>query len=68
MIQVTVRCGDLYAEEDEDAWKAEMSDLAGREACRRHWLGLMNAAATRLTAVRGGRAANCISSNSGKHP
>jgi len=47
---------DLYAEEDEDAWKAEMSDLSGREACRRHWLGLMNAAATRLTAVRGGRA------------
>jgi hypothetical protein len=50
---------DLYAaeeEEEEDAvLQAEMCDLAGWNAYRRHWLGLMNATAARLAAVRGGR-------------
>jgi len=46
---------DLYAEEEEGAWQAAMSDLAGREACRRHWLGLMSAEAGRQAAVREGR-------------
>jgi hypothetical protein len=47
---------DLYAAEEEDAvLQAEMCDLAGWTAYRRHWLGLMNATAARLAAVRGGR-------------
>jgi hypothetical protein len=46
---------DLYAEEEEDAWRAEMSDHAEREAYRRDWLGLMSATAARLAAVKGDR-------------
>jgi hypothetical protein len=46
----------LYAEEEEEAaWRAEISDLAERQAYRRHWLGLMNATAARVAAVRAGR-------------
>jgi uncharacterized protein DUF6879 len=48
---------ELYEEEEEEAaWRAEISDLAERQAYRRHWLDLMSATADRLAAVRGGRA------------
>ncbi len=58
--QMPVHCEmrDLYAEEEEEeeaAWQAEMSDPAGPEAYRRHWLGVMSATAGRMAAVRAGR-------------
>jgi len=47
----------LYAAvaDDDAVWPREMPDLAGREAYRRHWLGLVSAAAGLQEAVRDGR-------------